>query len=713
MQNEANQRGTERGARGVALAWCALGALVCFTMGRLEPNLLEEGLLLHVGERMLAGDALYSDIVLVTGPFPYTFVAAIFWLFGPKMLAARAGIALLHGLACGAVFDLARQGRTGPWAHAAAAVLVCAPVLLFPLLSAAFYTTVSTSLTFVAAWLAFRAIGSERAGFAAGVAIAVTALSKQTIGALLALFFVATVLACAPKGRRVRHALAVCFGGAATAVVTLGWFAAVGDLRIFVESLLATPSGNVFSSPFIDLWPPGELSPELEFLEYYYVPEVVFILRDGALQSPKPLVFLSQLLFVLPIAVIGATALLRAFGPLPKAIWILFGATVACGSNLFPRADSGHLVFAAPAALAYTFCLVPLVRRNATPAWPARIAATTVIALLAVASVGVGRALWAKAGEATYGPKVTVRPVSPPKRAGAIPRVITFLRNRLEPGEPIFVARTEPLLYYATGAPNPTPYTGALQVWGIRGEQQDTILEALDPVRFVVMSDLDEPIHTYFRDELPRVQDAFERFYAVPRWFSGRKRDEDWLIVLARGPDRGPTLIDLFDPGPRAKVQAFIRKPDGRPVPTVGPMLDLPTRQNRRPLAHALGARGGGVDWELVVPPEARLQVATGYRKLHRSKQPSRLEFAVRVSTGGPFETLATRVVEFTALHGNGRRWNDLEVDLAAYANQAVVLRLEAVSVTVPRAGSVAFWGSPRIAGPPVAGEGPSATPER
>ena len=333
----------------MALAWCAIGAVVCFTMGRLEPNLLEEGLLLHVGERMLEGDALYSDIVLVTGPFPYGFVAAIFWLFGPKMLAARAGVALLHGLACGALFDMARRGHAGPWSHAAAAAMACAPVLLFPLLSAAFYTTISTSLTFVAAWLAMRAIDSPRFGFAAGVAIALTALSKQTIGALLAVFFVATVFACAPPAQRLRRASAVCLGGAATAVLTLGWFAAVGDLRVFVESLLATPSGNVFSSPFIDLWPPGELSPELEFLEYYYVPEVVFILRDGKLKSPAVLVFLSQLLFVLPIVVVFATLALRALRPLPGATWILFGATVACGSNLFPRADSGHLVFASPA----------------------------------------------------------------------------------------------------------------------------------------------------------------------------------------------------------------------------------------------------------------------------------------------------------------------------------------------------------------------------
>ena len=40
---------------------------------------------------------------------------------------------------------------------------------------------------------------------------------------------------------------------------------------------------------------------------------------------------------------------------------------------------------------------------------------------------------------------------------------------------------------------------------------------------------------------------------------------------------------------------------------------------------------------------------------------------------------------------------------LALERGQLVVLRLEAVSARVPREGSVAFWGSPRLAGPPEA----------
>ena len=56
-------------------AWCAVGAVVCAAMAPLEPSFLEEGMMLHAGERMLAGEHLYRDVELVTGPLPFALVA--------------------------------------------------------------------------------------------------------------------------------------------------------------------------------------------------------------------------------------------------------------------------------------------------------------------------------------------------------------------------------------------------------------------------------------------------------------------------------------------------------------------------------------------------------------------------------------------------------------------------------------------------------------
>ena len=59
----------------------------------------------------------------------------------------------------------------GPWAHASAACVAFAPVLLFPLLSTNFYTTIATHLAFVVAWLAVRGVASSGWALAAGVGI--------------------------------------------------------------------------------------------------------------------------------------------------------------------------------------------------------------------------------------------------------------------------------------------------------------------------------------------------------------------------------------------------------------------------------------------------------------------------------------------------------------------------------------------------------------
>lgn len=691
----------DRGEWAPAWLWAVLGGLVCAAMTPLEPNLLEEGLMVHVGERMLAGDHLYRDIVLVTGPVPYAFTAALFAVFGKHILAARAGVVLLQALACGSVFALARRAGSGAWAHAAAACFASGPVLLFPLLSTMFYTTVATSLAVITAYLGLRALTSTPWAVAAGVAAALTALSKQTVGALLAVALVGAVAACAPRGRRLRRAAEVCAGGAAVAVLTLAIFASLGDLGDFVSSMVARPEGETFGFPFINLWPPGHLAPELAGDEYYYVPETVYLLRGGAKGVPAPLVLASQLLYVLPFAALALTGVRRLAGPLPAAIWLHAAGLLALLANLFPRTDAGHLVFVAPAAAAHLFVLAPGLERGAGRRI-ARAGSAAVVLGLALACAGLGSRLYALSHPPSYGPRVPLRPISPPKASRAVPHTIAWLRERVTPGEPIFVARAEPLIYFATGTRNPTPFTGALQVWGIRHEQQDEILSALGDVRFVVMTDVDEPLYTYFRDELPEVEAYLERYFHVPPGFSGRKRIDDWMLVLARGEDRGATAVDLLDPV--REPAAWLRGRDGQRRPAKPPTRDLPTRHNRRPLALEIAAGGGGLDWTFTVPRGGRFQTSVGFRRIMSLRQPDVATFVVSVSDGGPFEEVASQRVDLRRA-GTGRTWQDLDVDLSPWSGREITLRLE-VRARGTKKNGYALLGSPRIALP--AGRSPA-----
>lgn len=683
--------------------WTLLGGGLCAAVATLEPNLLEEGLMLHAGERMLAGEHLYRDIALVTGPVPFALTATLFGLFGEDVLVARAGVVVLQALACGAVFAMARRAGAGPWAHAAAACYASGPVLLFPLLSTLFYTTVASSLAVIAAWIGLQGVGSTRWAVASGVAVAAVALSKQTVGLGLALTLVPAVALCAPSAERSRRALAVCAGGAATAVAVFALFAALGDLGVFFESMLARPSGETFSFPYINLWPLGELSPELAAREFYYVPETVYLLRHAEPGVPAPLILLSQVLYVLPFAALLATAARRLAGPLPAAAWLHTAALLALLTNLFPRTDAGHLVFVAPAAAAHLFVLAPaLVGARGPLRFLPRAGSAAAILVLAVGTWGVGVRLHLFAQEVSYGPRVPLRPVSPPKASRAVPHVISWLRERVTPNEAIYVARTEPLIYFATETRNPTPFVGMLQVWGVRHQQQDEILEALEDVRFVVMSDVDEPLYTFFADEQPRVQDYLERHFRVPEDFTNQLRIDDWMLVLERGPDRGATAVDLRDPAlvPRAWELQRRGRRTGAPLPA----RDLPTRQNRRPLAVHLGAAGGGVDFDILVPEDGRFQAGVGFRRIGGRRQPDGLRFSVSIGDGDAFREVAARKVDFAG-GATARAWLPLEADLSDLAGQRITLRLAAETTRPGRGGGkgkgFALWGSPRIARAP------------
>jgi hypothetical protein len=260
------------------------------------------------------------------------------------------------------------------------------------------------------------------------------------------------------------------------------------------------------------------------------------------------------------------------------------------------------------------------------------------------------------------------------------------------------------LLYFATGTRNPTPYPGVIP--GIREEQSRVILEALREVRYVVMSDIDQPAMTYYRAELPAVQAHLERHFRIPaELLVGAPH---WLTVLEPGPDRGATAIDLIERAPMARP--FTRDLSGNVADGARFTDLLSTRHNRRPLGFTLGARGGGLDFELELPPGALFQADGGLWSVNGQETVYRppLGALVRVSIGrdGDFTTIAE--MPAMAPEVDPRHWTPLEADLSAWAGQRVTLRIELVTTQMPRPRALGYVGSPRIAlRPQTAAAGP------
>jgi len=683
------------------LAWALVGAAACASMTPLEPNMVEEGWLLEVAQRIARGDRLYQDVVVFTGPLPFEWLALLFKIFGQEIAVGRSAVAILHGLATAAVYAVALRTRAGALAHAAAASMASTPVLLFPLFSIFFYTTLSFSLSLLAGYAALR--GTRSTGWAslAGIAIACSALCKQTVGAVLAMTLLASLALCAPPGKRVRQCLALCSGGAVVALVTLAAFAVSGGLGELIQSLIVLPLTfeSSFQSPFMNFWPPGRFDGAVTPVRVFYVPYLYSVLY-GVWEEPVwSIVLLTQILYALPFVAIAATAARRASGPLPSALWFHFSILLALMANLVPRTDWGHLVFVLPSSLVQLVLLVASSKPLRSRPRAARSAAFALVLALGLGSVAMGSALYDVAGPpGHFGPRVPLRPVSEGLRGEAVPHAIQYLREHVNPGDSIFVARAEPLIYFATDTRNPTPYGGVIP--GMREEQQRVILEALKTVRYVVMSDIDQPVYTYYRDELPAVQAHLERYFHVPHDFY--KEGLLWLVPLERGRDRGATVVDFVDV--RADGKPWVRGPTGARSPASAFENKLGTRLNRRFLPFVLGARGGGIDFEVEIPEGAVFQGDVGYRSATAAdvvyKHPRRTHLQVSVARNGEigaFKELA-RVRVLDRKGGGQHRWTPVEVDLSRYAGERAIIRLELVAETLLKKRLLGWWGSPRIA---------------
>jgi hypothetical protein len=689
-----------------AAGFAAAGFAACWSVAGLEPNLVEEGLVLHVAERLAAGEHLYRDVVFFIGPLVFEALGVLFRVFGEEIAVGRAAMAVCLGAASAATFSFARRSGAGAGAFAAAALVAATPLLLFPLFSMFYYTPVAFCLGLLALEAASRGVRSAAWAFGAGLLVAAVALCKQTLGASLALALVPALAAAAPPGRRLARSGALAAGGAAAAAATVAFYGLRGDLPDLWRCLVSVPLGlsESFRAPFINLWPPGQLSPEILPNKTVYFSNLYFLSRGILAPLRSGIVLATQALYALPFAALALTALARLAGPLPAGAWLHGAFLLAMTTNLFPRSDWGHLVLPLPAACVQLVLLAALFRRAAVrgPRVAGALAAALVTGVVA-AAVGIGRFVHTESADPSWGPRVPLRPVSAVYRIVSVPRVIHYLRERIAPGEPIFVARAEPLLYFATGASNPTRFTGVLTV--LNQEQEEDILRALPGVRYVVMSDTDQPLWTYYSDELPRVWKHLERHYRVAPYFP--LDEASWIIVLERGPDRGATQVDLVDA--RGGARAWVReRPQGPEIPDPEPPPRLVARHNHRPLPMRLGSWGGGIDYDVRIPEHARFEAGIGYRgmvsldDLHEHPKKSRMR--VSIGRGGGFETLLEERVS-DAPRG-GRTWTPVQADLSGYAGERVTLRLELVPDAPVGRADLAWWGSPRLAGPAQAEQG-------
>lgn len=663
--------------------------------------MLEEGLPLHVAQRLLQGDHLYRDVVFFTGPLPFEFLALLFRFFGDHLAVARGAVVVLQAIATASVFGIARRAGTGAFAHVAAAVQAAAPILLFPLFSIYFPSTLAALLSMLAVYAAVRSATSLPWAVSAGVITACVALCKQTVGVTLAISLVTGVIAYASSGRRLLTGGAMLAGGLVAALVTVAAFAAQGTAGDLFESLVTMPLtlSDSFRTPFPDLWPPADMGEVVWRNWPFYLPRLYAFTVTSANAPVRGLgtgiSLVTQVLYVLPFAALVATVGRAIFDRLPAAAALPAAAVVAAISGLFPRSDWGHLSMVLPAAGVQLVLAASAGRALAgVREGLQRVAAGLLVAGIGAAALAAAVYYHWIAAPQPWDTRIPVRPVSESYQTPAVPRVIDYLRARTSPGEAVFVARQEPLLYFATGVRNPTRYEGMMQ--GLYGRQQAEILEALSTLRYVVMSEIDQAATGYYSEELPAVQAYLERYFRVPADFPV---DQDqWLVVYERSTDRGAAAIDLLEVAPNARHWGLDLS--GRALDYAASSLPRgAVRHLRRPLPIPVGPGGGGVDFTLDVPERARFQADIGIYGIASTQGEFRRWFGATYSVSlvrdGRAEVLS-QVSLPTDLKSRGD-WQPVEVDLSSWAGQRVVLRLQVIPYLPDDYARLAWWGSPRI----------------
>ncbi len=129
----------------------------------------------------------------------------------------------------------------------------------------------------------------------------------------------------------------------------------------------------------------------------------------------------------------------------------------------------------------------------------------------------------------------------------------------------------------------------------------------------------------------------------------------------------------------------------------------MAARRNRRPLPVRLSFWGGGIDYELTIPPDARFQAGVGFRGMvsleNLHEHPRRSRVSISLGQNGKFEELFSHRIDDSVRAG--RRWDALDVDLSEYANERVTLRLELIPELALWSRDYTWWGSPRIARSP------------
>ncbi|MBN1530592.1 MAG: hypothetical protein JW895_16130 [Thermoleophilaceae bacterium] len=407
----------------LGLLFLAAAALTAVTaLWGINPH--DEGLALQQAARVMDGDLPYRDFYCNYGPGQPYLLGLLDSALGPSLLTWRIVRVLLDATVALLAYVLARRHASEPLALGA--WLAVAAAMAFPTIPSPNPAAIALGLGSI--------LLARRSAVGAGLLAGLSMAFRIDVGLAAAL---GACLAAAAEGGRWR------------ALVAAGTSAVVGAV-LMAPFVIASPS---------DWWEQtlgfGLGKQDLQRLP---LPGA----WDGGFEPNKILWFYFPYVLIGGLALWAAAALaerapLRDWAPLPLALAGL--------GYLLARADEFHYI---PLAVVLPVLLAVAAERSWRRGhrWPAA-ALAAVIALIALYGLDRKRVqLFESPRLAAIDVDVADGVRAPVAEARAIEELVPYVRERVPPGEPVFVANPRhdlvkvgnPLVYVLVQRPNPTRY---------------------------------------------------------------------------------------------------------------------------------------------------------------------------------------------------------------------------------------------------------------
>jgi 4-amino-4-deoxy-L-arabinose transferase-like glycosyltransferase len=418
---------------------CTVAYLGWLAASRFVLVMNDEGIYLDGALRVFHGQMPYRDFFSITGPGTFALMATSFRLFGPTLLAARLPVVWDIGIITACLYWLASKLSNSPTAALAAFVYVTFATLVETAVvanhrwdSGAWAILAGTLIVGTAENAAAGSPHAKYSGavsFAAGIAAGIAAWCTPPVAlALIALG------ACLLTYRAARHlfvayacGVAVAFAAGAT------WIVGTGTLRAMLNSLLWNSSNYLGANR---TWYGAITDGYASFLH-----------GTSGMDT-------ANAILVLAIVTLPATL------PLFSAMWlwkrpsmnviILLTFGFALVLSTYPRWDLNHLTWVSAPFYALAAGLIA----SSSSKTMAVLRKALAVMMLVVGCVCAALTIQQRLNEVT---RVTSLGKIHGRRADL--DVLAMIQARVKPADTLFVFPYRPLLYFVTGARNPTRYS--------------------------------------------------------------------------------------------------------------------------------------------------------------------------------------------------------------------------------------------------------------